>query len=230
MVQDLEPVTSKVQNSERGARLLEERNRLGLTQPQLAEVGGVSKGSQILYEKGSAPTADYLSAIAGFGADVAYILTGERSAPPVDRSMLGVPMADFVQVRAWPKGRHDALEEIGEFAFHSSWLRRYTTSPGECYLFRTYGNEMEPTIRAGAIVLIDQQRRDPRPDGVFALRREDGGLNLRRLEPVDGKIVVRADNPAYSLTLLSDRKRILGEVIWQSMAMVDPVEGHSTWR
>lgn len=50
----------------------------------MAELGGVSKGSQILYEKGKPPTADYLSLIAKAGADVLYILTGTR--PSLTRS------------------------------------------------------------------------------------------------------------------------------------------------
>lgn len=41
--------------------------------------------------------------------------------------MLGALMSDLVQVRAWLEGRYNALE-IGEFAFHSAWLRRYTAS------------------------------------------------------------------------------------------------------
>lgn len=43
-----------------------------------AALGGVKKGSQILYEKGSAPTADYLEAIGAGGVDILYVLTGRR--------------------------------------------------------------------------------------------------------------------------------------------------------
>lgn len=52
-----------------------------MSQTAFASIGGASKGSQILYEKGKPPTADYLAAIAGVGADVTYILTGLRSRP-----------------------------------------------------------------------------------------------------------------------------------------------------
>lgn len=53
-----------------------------LSQPAFADVGGVKKGSQILYEKGKAPSADYLERIACAGADVLFILTGRRERPP----------------------------------------------------------------------------------------------------------------------------------------------------
>ncbi|WP_080925998.1 hypothetical protein [Pseudomonas chlororaphis] len=51
-----------------------------MNQTDFGRVGAVSKGSQILYEKGDgSPTADYLSAIALAGVDVQYVLTGVRS-------------------------------------------------------------------------------------------------------------------------------------------------------
>lgn len=72
-----------MQDPERGARLRSERERLGLSQSAFAALGSSSKGSQILYEKGAPPTADYLAVVAAAGADVLYILTGERrSAAP----------------------------------------------------------------------------------------------------------------------------------------------------
>ena len=55
----------------------------------------MKKGSQILYEKGNAPTADYLERIAAVGADVLFILTGRHEAAatttinPVDPERLG---------------------------------------------------------------------------------------------------------------------------------------------
>ena len=62
-----------------GERLKEVREALGYTQEQLGEVAGVRKQSQHLYEKGERiPDAAYLTAVAAVGADVMYILTGER--------------------------------------------------------------------------------------------------------------------------------------------------------
>ena len=65
-------------------RLREERTRLGLNQIEFGELGGVKKLAQINYEKGERnPDSAYLAAIAAAGADVLYILTGQRSAPAV---------------------------------------------------------------------------------------------------------------------------------------------------
>jgi len=62
-------------------RLKEERQRLGLTQPDFAKVADASKRTLIDWEKGvSAPNGFQLSALASIGVDVQYIITGQRSA------------------------------------------------------------------------------------------------------------------------------------------------------
>lgn len=63
-------------------RLREEREALGLSQQALAERCGITARSQRNYESGERlPDAGYLAAIAAAGADVLYILTGQRSQP-----------------------------------------------------------------------------------------------------------------------------------------------------
>lgn len=63
-----------------GQRLKEERERLGMTQPDFAAKGGVTKVSQYNYESGRrAPDGAYLAAVAAIGVDVQYIITGQRS-------------------------------------------------------------------------------------------------------------------------------------------------------
>jgi transcriptional regulator with XRE-family HTH domain len=64
-----------------GDRLRAERLRLGYTQPDFASIGGVSKNTLLGYEKGNgaSPAADFLAAIHAVGADVMFIVTGQRS-------------------------------------------------------------------------------------------------------------------------------------------------------
>ena len=62
-------------------RLRAERERLNLSQQALADRCGVTARSQRNYEAGERlPDAAYLSALSATGADVLYILTGQRSA------------------------------------------------------------------------------------------------------------------------------------------------------
>lgn len=61
-------------------RLRTERERLVLSQQALAEKCGVTARSQRNYESGERnPDSAYLAAIAAAGADVLYILTGQRT-------------------------------------------------------------------------------------------------------------------------------------------------------
>ena len=63
-------------------RLKSERENLGLSQQALADRLSISLRSQQNYEKGDRnPDSAYLAAIAAAGADVLYILTGQRSQP-----------------------------------------------------------------------------------------------------------------------------------------------------
>ncbi|SCC61599.1 MULTISPECIES: helix-turn-helix domain-containing protein [Kosakonia] len=64
-----------------GARLKEERERLGLSQLAFGDVGGVKKLAQLNYEKGERyPDASYLFAVSKLGVDVQFVVTGVRSA------------------------------------------------------------------------------------------------------------------------------------------------------
>ncbi|WP_180134531.1 helix-turn-helix domain-containing protein [Acinetobacter sp. YH12070] len=65
---------------ERGARLKAERNRLKLTQPEMAEIIGKAVGSIVRYEKhGDALNQDQLIALSNAGFDVFYITFGLRA-------------------------------------------------------------------------------------------------------------------------------------------------------
>ncbi|NTY35655.1 helix-turn-helix domain-containing protein [Burkholderia diffusa] len=64
-----------------GARLKEERMRIGLSQAEIAALGGLSNKTQLGYESDvRSPDANYLAALAKVGVDVQYVITGERAA------------------------------------------------------------------------------------------------------------------------------------------------------
>lgn len=66
-------------------RLKEERERLGLTQPQMAAAAEVGKTTVINWEKGaSSPSAVQLAALAPLGVDVLYVVMGQRTRVGLD--------------------------------------------------------------------------------------------------------------------------------------------------
>jgi len=61
-------------------RLKAERERLGLTQREIAIKTGVTERSQVSYENGrTTPNGDYLAIIATLGIDVQYVITGTKN-------------------------------------------------------------------------------------------------------------------------------------------------------
>lgn len=65
-----------------GARLREERERLGLSQEAFAQTFSVSRRTQVAWEKGEQfPNAEVLSLASAVGVDVLYVLTSKRSVP-----------------------------------------------------------------------------------------------------------------------------------------------------
>ena len=61
-------------------RLKEERHHLELSQQAFADLAGVRRATQYLYENGHrTPTVEYLVKIISAGADLAYLFFGERS-------------------------------------------------------------------------------------------------------------------------------------------------------
>lgn len=75
-----------------GDRLREERQKTGKNQEAFGMVGGVSRRSQAEYESGKTPpNTDYLERISESGIDIAYVLTGRRTADslgPSDQVMI----------------------------------------------------------------------------------------------------------------------------------------------
>ena len=63
---------------ERGARLKEERKRLGLSKIDFANMLGIHRNTQGNYEAGREPPIPYLLAVQEAGVDVAYVMEGER--------------------------------------------------------------------------------------------------------------------------------------------------------
>lgn len=63
-----------------GARLREERERLGLLQPDMALLGEAKPRTYQDWERGIAVvSAEFLATVAAHGVDVGYVITGRRS-------------------------------------------------------------------------------------------------------------------------------------------------------
>lgn len=124
------------------------------------------------------------------------------------------------KVRARLSAGGGSFEAGGEveryYPFRQDWLRA-KGQPSRMVLMDVVGNSMEPEIRHGDMVLIDQGQAAVVAHGVYAVGLEDTVL-VKRVEKRPGQLVLLSDNRDYAPIVLAgdelDALRIIGRVLW----------------
>ena len=103
-------------------------------------------------------------------------------------------------------------------AFRRDWLRREGLTERNLVAITLVGDSMAPTIRDGALCLVDTGEDHVKADGVYILQL-DGHLIAKRLQPdFSGGVFIRSDNPAYREQHLTAEVaaslRVVGRAIW----------------
>ena len=114
-------------------------------------------------------------------------------------------------------GSFDVQETVtGHLSFSAGWLAR-KGSADSMVAMEVFGQSMEPVIREGDTVLIDQSRKDILAGAIYAVGVEDTIL-IKRLEKHPNRLVLCSDNKDYDPIFLRkdqmDQVRIIGKVIW----------------
>ncbi|OGA49509.1 MAG: hypothetical protein A3F74_19570 [Betaproteobacteria bacterium RIFCSPLOWO2_12_FULL_62_58] len=109
--------------------------------------------------------------------------------------------------------------EIGKLAFRRDWLAQKGVAVKNLAVIRVKGDSMAPTIRDGALVLVDTGQEKVTQDGIYVLMYE-GELVAKRLQ-VDfaaGGVIIKSDNPAYDQQHVAkdaaENLYIIGRAIW----------------
>ncbi len=104
----------------------------------------------------------------------------------------------------------------GYYAFKRDWLAR-TGTPERMVLMDVSGTSMEPEIREGDTVLVDQGQSAGMAGSIYAVGVEDTVM-VKRLEKRPGALVLVSDNPDYDPVLLRGDElsnvRLIGKVVW----------------
>lgn len=109
-------------------------------------------------------------------------------------------------------------EDKPPLSFRAEFLRKLGITVGNAVVIEAEGDSNEPTIKNGAVVLINRGDKE-RLNGKMFAYRYDGELLLKRLEKVEGVgILATADNPHFSpktrvYTDLSDFE-VIGRAVW----------------
>lgn len=114
-------------------------------------------------------------------------------------------------------GSFECDQNISQFlSFSSSWLSR-KGSAAAMVAMEVFGRSMEPLIREGDTVLIDQSQTRIMAGAIYAVGVDDTIL-VKRLEKHPDALVLCSDNKDFSPIHLDshalEKVRILGRVIW----------------
>lgn len=114
-------------------------------------------------------------------------------------------------------GSFECDPDISQFlSFPSSWLAR-KGSAAAMVAMEVFGQSMEPLIREGDTVLIDQSQTRIMAGAIYAVGVDDTIL-VKRLEKHPDALVLCSDNKDFSPIHLDrhalEKVRVLGRVIW----------------
>ncbi|AUN95908.1 XRE family transcriptional regulator [Pseudazoarcus pumilus] len=227
-----------------GNRIREARTRLGLSQPEASSKSGIPLGTLRKYEHDSSlPGAEAITGFVRLGVNSNWLLTGEgpmllsdtplaeRAAPLAGSSEETVSTDDagYVAVALY-NGIHAAAghgavagTETPDDAlmFKEDWIRfELGAKPADLCLIRVSGDSMEPTLRAGDVILVDRRAQQPDREGIYILRMDDM-LLVKRLQALPGGVLqVSSDNAAFATWTLkvseleANAVHIIGRVVW----------------
>lgn len=117
---------------------------------------------------------------------------------------------------AGPGAAVEGEDAIGSFRFSARWLRDQGLQPGRLSAIAVRGDSMEPTLRDGDEILVDQTPRAWR-DGIHVVRL-DGALVVKRLDTsLPGRVRLLSDNEVYpAIVRTHDDVDVIGRVVWKS--------------
>ena len=114
-------------------------------------------------------------------------------------------------------GSFETEPEIEEYySFRKDWLSRKGQAK-DMVLMDIIGNSMEPELKEGDTVLIDQSQKAILAGAIYAVGLADT-IVVKRLEKRPKELVLLSENERYPLMRFRDEEmnsvRIIGKVIW----------------
>jgi phage repressor protein C with HTH and peptisase S24 domain len=140
---------------------------------------------------------------------------------PSAEGYVAIPLFNDVRAAAGTGALNGHLEKADDaLMFKEDWVRfELGAHPEDLNLIRVSGDSMEPTLRAGDVVLIDHRAQRPNREGIYILRMGDM-LLVKRLQALPGgKVRVISDNPIFEawvldLAEMGSEVSIVGRVVW----------------
>jgi len=152
-------------------------------------------------------------------------------AVPLDYSEQPPPIDDedakaMIEVRLHPQkfaaGDGEAETEpgslISSLSFPAPWLRRLGISAQSAALVWVKGDSMTPTLKNGAMAMLDTRINDIKKRKIYAFRFGEE-LFVKRLERISpDTLIALSDNAAYDTKVIAgadlEQFQMFGEVVW----------------
>lgn len=196
-----------------------------VTQQELAQVLGVNRSAITQAKQRNAVPEKWLHKIAhDYGLQPHWLATGagpekvsnqEASVNVWTEKFYEIPK---VSARLCAGGGSFEVDAAIEdyYAFKKQWLQR-KGSPENMVLMDVFGNSMEPEIKEGDSVLVDQKQQAIIAGGIYAVGVEDTVM-VKRIEKRPNTLALLSDNKDYTPILLQgdelENVRIIGKVVW----------------
>jgi transcriptional regulator with XRE-family HTH domain len=211
-----------------GQRLKELREECKLSQEQLADRAGISRGLISQAETGLIKTlaGDNLVRVAkALGTTAEYLVLGIRGGArnlkviPSVHAPLDIPRTGYVIVPRvnWVKGSLDVCAGDNGTVWRADFIRENQLEPAALISFDAGFDEMESRIGRGDTVLVDTSKTSVEDGRVYAVAWNDE-LRVRRIfKRPTGGLILHADNPKHpAINLAEDEMaaiNIVGRVV-----------------
>lgn len=189
---------------------------------------GLADGTVLIADEAHRSTPGEQSTIELPGSEATIALTAtpaadERSGhSPSKNDYALIPQYD-VRGACGDGALNDHVEVTGGLAFKRDWLRRMGAKPQHLFVIYATGSSMEPYIFEGDVVLFDSADTIPRDRQVYAIRRPDGSISIKRMaQQISGNWLIRSDNP--------DKARYPDEEVSPASMHDVPIIGRVIWR
>ncbi len=206
------------ENKATGEALTYWLKKTGLKQAELAEKIGVEQGTISNMKRGARDIkGEYLEKISeAFGITLSEFFTMGAAELP---DTVFIPL-----LKARPRGGTGGLEVEPDiknmYAFHRSFIERKGGTGDSMKLFHVMGDSMEPTLKSGDMVMINQSQREVVNGNIYLLRFE-GDLMIKRLiKKPGGVFTIKSDNevihPPIDISPTDESLdiEIFGRMVW----------------
>ncbi|MBU0992059.1 MAG: helix-turn-helix domain-containing protein [Proteobacteria bacterium] len=155
-----------------------------------------------------------------FGLNPEWLETGQgptflKGTPGTEDYFLKVPKVTARLSAGGGSFENEATIE-GYYSFRKDWLKSKGASD-KMVMMDVVGNSMEPELKDGDTVLVNQAHKDILAGAVYAVGVDDTIL-IKRVEKLPNTLVLQSDNKNYSPIFLKGEEIksvvIIGKVLW----------------